>query len=374
MKSASLFSLKLTIVSLTFLAEIAIFQARYRSFNQEDRIMNRTTLMFNSLLTSCLLVACGSSASDKNQDGPTSGTPVDQGQLVNGQVNSVPIKGELWVDQESLAASDAKILRESQADDARRIQYIANQPMAQWLGEWSGDVESRARRIAMQSAGKVVALVLYNIPYRDCGSYSAGGTQPSEYRQWVESLARGLGSQPALIIIEPDALAQMDCLPAAAQSERMALLKDAVQILKKSSGARVYLDGGHPAWKPVDVMAERLLQAGVAAADGFALNVSNFQTLEMNIGYGQTLRARLGKNFIIDTSRNGQGPHPQGEWCNPRSRALGRAPTLQTDADGVDAYLWVKRPGESDGSCNGGPGAGQWWREIALEMAKGAGI
>jgi endoglucanase len=166
----------------------------------------------------------------------------------------------------------------------------------------------------------------------------------------------------------------MDCLPAAAQSERLGLLRDAVQILKKAPGAKVYLDGGHPAWKPADVMTERLLQAGVIAADGFALNVSNFQTLETNISYGRTLRSRLGKNFVIDTSRNGRGPDPDGVWCNPRSRALGLAPTLQTGTEGVDAYLWVKRPGESDGSCNGGPGAGQWWREIALEMAREAGI
>ncbi len=191
----------------------------------------------------------------------------------------------------------------------------------------------------------------------------------------MEAIARGLGTHKALLIVEPDALAQMDCLPTTAQAERYKLIKEAVTILKKASGARIYLDGGHPAWKPVDVMAERLLQAGVMAADGFALNVSNFQTLEDNIGYGQTLRARLtGKNFVIDTSRNGQGPHPQGEWCNPRSRALGRAPSLQTGTEGVEAFLWVKRPGESDGSCNGGPGAGQWWRDIALEMAKGAGL
>lgn len=64
-------------------------------------------------------------------------------------------------------------------------------------------------------------------------------------------MAGGLGSQKAIVILEPDDLAQMDCLPATAQSERLSLLKDAVQILKKARGAKVYLDGGHPAWKPV---------------------------------------------------------------------------------------------------------------------------
>lgn len=339
--------------------------------------MNHTNRVYGCLLTSCLLLACGSSSNKKDEQAvnPTADAPVEISQPSPAPSPFAPLSDDLWVDQYSHAANDARILQGSQPDEARRIQYIANQPMAQWLGEWSGDIENYMRRLVAQSNGKMLTLVVYNIPFRDCGSYSGGGSQPSEYRRWVESLARGLGSQKAMLILEPDAVAQMDCLPSAAQSERLGLLKDAVQILKKASGARVYLDGGHPAWKPIDVMTERLLQAGVMAADGFALNVSNYQTLETNISYGRTLRSRLaGKNFVIDTSRNGRGPDPDGVWCNPRSRALGRAPTLQTGTEGVDAFLWVKRPGESDGSCNGGPGAGQWWREIALEMAKEAGI
>jgi endoglucanase len=348
-------------------------------------MMNHSNRVARSLVIGSLLMACGSSSHGEVKPVTPSETtvpPEDSGvasgparsPIVPSSSPSSAIKGELWVDQYSHAANDARILKETNADDARRIQYIADQPMGQWLGEWSGNVEDFVRKSAMQSNGKILNFVLYNIPFRDCGSYSAGGTQPENYRQWVESVVRGLGSQKALLILEPDAIPQLDCLPPAAQSERLALLKDAVQILKKAPGAKVYVDAGHPAWKPTDVMAERLLQAGVMAADGFALNISNFQTLETNISYGRTLRSRLGKNFVIDTSRNGRGPDPDGVWCNPRSRALGRTPTLQTETEGVDAFLWVKRPGESDGSCNGGPGAGQWWREIALEMAREAGI
>jgi len=38
----------------------------------------------------------------------------------------------------------------------------------------------------------------------------------------------------------------------------------------------------------------------------------------------------------------------------------------------VDAYLWIKTPGESDGTCNGGPKAGQWWADYALGLARSA--
>jgi endoglucanase len=74
--------------------------------------------------------------------------------------------------------------------------------------------------------------------------------------------------------------------------------------------------------------------------------------------------------FVVDTSRNGLGSN--GEWCNPTGRALGRPATGDTGAANVHAYLYVKRPGESDGTCNGGPAAGAWWAEYALGLAQRA--
>jgi len=94
---------------------------------------------------------------------------------------------------------------------------------------------------------------------------------------------------------------------------------------------------------------------------------------------------------VIDTSRNGQGPwvppadHPAGDaqdWCNPPDRGLGLRPTTSTGVPMLDAYLWVKIPGESDGQCTrwdpaGGvdpvrgyadPAAGAWFPQMALEL------
>ena len=53
---------------------------------------------------------------------------------------------------------------------------------------------------------------------------------------------------------------------------------------------------------------------------------------------------------------------------SPLQRANCERPRLVNDSTGLDALLWVKLPGESDGTCNGGPAAGQWWQEMALEM------
>jgi endoglucanase len=140
-------------------------------------------------------------------------------------------------------------------------------------------------------------------------------------------------------------------------------------VLAANAGTVVYLDGGHDNWQPVATMASRLAQAGIADAQGFALNVSNFRAQAGLVGYGQQLAAAIGvAHFVIDTSRNGLGPSPDGQWCNPPGRALGARPGTPTDFR-LDWNLWIKRPGESDGPCNGGPAAGVYWPSYADGLA-----
>ena len=125
-------------------------------------------------------------------------------------------------------------------------------------------------------------------------------------------------------------------------------------------------------------LADALRQAGVDQADGFALNVSNFFTTDDNVAFGGRVSDALGgtAHFVIDTSRNGAGPVPGSEiaggprWCNPPGRALGPAPTADTGRPRVDAFLWIKNPGDSDGACRPGePAAGTWWPDYALDLA-----
>ncbi len=140
------------------------------------------------------------------------------------------------------------------------------------------------------------------------------------------------------------------------------------------AGVTVYLDAGNATWHSAAETATRLRAAGVDRARGFALNVSNFDETADERGYGAAVSAALGgtSHFVIDTSRNGLGPAPGNIWCNPPGRALGVRPTGDTGDPFVDAYLWIKIPGESDGTCNGGPTAGQWWLDYALGLASRA--
>ena len=278
---------------------------------------------------------------------------------------------ELYVDPNSNAWKTAHEWRKSRPDAAAALERIARQPRASWINEWAGDPRRAVDRIAdrITGAGALPVFVAYNIPNRDCGSYSAGGSaDASKYRKWISGFAAGLAGRKSIVILEPDALAGMSCLPERAQQERMGLIRDAVKTLK-SAGAAVYIDAGHPRWQSASTMAARLNRSGIDAADGFALNVSNFQTTSANVAYGKQIsRAVGGKHFVIDTSRNGAGSN--GEWCNPRGRALGENPTVHTGDGSVDAFLWVKVPGESDGSCAGAPAAGKWWPEYAVGLAE----
>ncbi len=268
------------------------------------------------------------------------------------------------------AAQQAQTLLSSNAHDAALLQRLASIPTATWLGNWNANVRADVASVvaAATAQNKVPVFVAYNIPSRDCGSYSAGGVgSESAYNGWISEVAAGIGSAKAVVIVEPDALAQL----CGDTSARYRMLGNAVTVLERNAATATYLDAGHSNWVDANTMIDRLRQAGVAKADGFALNVSNFQTTSASTAYGETLSAGLGgKHYVVDTGRNGNGAN--GEWCNPSGRKLGAEPTTTTGVAHADAFLWVKVPGESDGNCNGGPGAGTFWRDYALSLARAA--
>ena len=287
-----------------------------------------------------------------------------------------PFRGKrLYVDPANPAMKQAQQWRRSRPQDAALMRRIADQPQAIWIGDWMRDVRREVNALMGRTGGALPVLVAYNIPGRDCGQHSAGGARGGDaYRRWILELAAGIRGRPSVVILEPDGLPLMDCLPARLRDERYALFREAVQTLKRG-GSAVYIDAGNGNWQRVAEMADRLRRAGIEDADGFSLNVSNFHGTEVNVAYGERLSRLVGgKHFVIDTSRNGRGAAIEKTWCNARNQALGRAPTTETGHPLVDAFLWVKTPGQSDGVCNGGPRAGEWWADYALELSRAAEV
>ena len=371
----------------------------------------------------------------------------------------------------------ANLTSSGERDDANLIRTMIETPQAVWFTQGTPksvlqDVRNTVQRAA--DKGTVPVLVAYNTPFRDCAQFSAGGASSvAEYKAWIDGFAAGIGNAQAVVILEPDGLgiipwynpfADRDtwvtnpnyewCQPAEANqatavSDRFAMLNYAVDKLKENPGTSVYLDGTHSAWLGSGDAADRLIQAGVADADGFFLNVSNYRLnshlekygtwiskciafasnpASWGVGHSEWCASQyfpanpndfstwgltdqwytdnvesqtwwysesLLKHFVVDTSRNGQGPwtpttnYPDAQdWCNPPDRGLGLQPTANTGHPLIDAYLWMKIPGESDGECTRGlgpggttvdpewgqidPAPGQWFPEMALELAQNA--
>lgn len=256
---------------------------------------------------------------------------------------------------------------------------IANTPMARWFGSWSGTIGTAtgAYAGAADRADKLPVLVAYNVYNRDyCGGHSAGGAaSPSAYASWIAQFAGGIASRPAVVVLEPDSLADYGCMTQAQIDEREAMLTGALaEFNRQAPNTWVYMDAGNPGWAGAATMARRLHEAGLRQAHGFSLNVSNYFTTAENTAFGNAINAELSarygytKPFVVDTSRNGNGSN--GQWCNPAGRRIG-TPTQR--GGGAEMLLWIKTPGESDGNCGVGTGstAGQFLPEVAYKMIYG---
>jgi endoglucanase len=362
------------------------------------------------------------------------------------------------------------LIKQHQFQSAALIDKMTDKSHAVWLsGGTPADVQKQVRKTMHLARWQhaVPVLVAYDLPFRDCGQYSAGGAlNTADYLAWIDGLAKGIGDGKAVVLLEPDGLGIIPdnttiygqaewCKPdltgtglteEQANQARYDQLNGAVDRLEQQPNVNVYLDGTHAAWLGVGEAAYRLFHAGVERAQGFFLNVSNYQTTENSVTFGTWVSdciafatnpaeggwrlnnfswcasqynpalnyavdyspayaqsvtdqltglmgsATAATHFVIDTSRNGQGPWTGGasytdrqDWCNPPGRGVGITSTTETGNALVDAYLWVKVPGESDGSCNRGvsgsttdpewggivdPAAGEWFPQQALQLAQ----
>jgi endoglucanase len=278
-----------------------------------------------------------------------------------------------------LFAVAAQFKADGRQAEAADLYAIAETPSGIWAAAQPG--EMRTVRQVIQAATKAQAIpvfVAYNLPNRDaCGQFSAStGPSASGYMLWINHLATAIGTGDAIIIVEPDGLPDIvrGCLSETRTTERYQLLRYAMKQLSALPHTRVYLDAGNPGefQDPVS-LAGPLDRAGVRYGRGFSVNVSNFQWTNVVVSWSQRLEHAIGGDVeaVIDTSRNGRGPYTgpdTPQWCNPPGRAVGPAPAFNPGPAGIDAYLWIKDPGASDGTCNGGPPAGRYWPQYAISL------
>src|SRR5579875_597054 len=245
----------------------------------------------------CTLAGLGAS-------GASARPPADTG-------HSLAANTRFFVPPPPLAAVEQEIQLIAGGDraDASAIAGMLATPQAVWFDgvtpQGAAQTPEQAKRQAQLTMAEsalehaVPVVVLYDIPGRDCDQYSAGGAlSEQDYDSSVSSVASGIGRGRAVVILEPDALGNMpsDCFannPALTSTnypftdaERLAELSYAVGALEADPNVSVYLDGSHSAWQPVGTIAQRLVEAGVEQAQGFFLNVSNYQYTANNVQYG----------------------------------------------------------------------------------------
>jgi len=253
------------------------------------------------------------------------------------------------------------------------VSKIFEHPVSFWFGERNGrgtcNLDKRLKRFFKRTDPYLPIMVIYNIPDRDMGHHSKGGAKYTEdYLNFCDEISKQIGDREVILIYEPDALPHSTLMDEEAMQWRHGLMRQGLKIITKNCAAKVYVDIGHSNWLDPEQAGKMLNAVYVDGCRGFSVNVSNFRSTKESMSWSKRVseHAKL-KHFVIDTSRNGNGPYGN-EWCNPPGRALGIPPTTDTGEELCDAFLWIKVPGESDGTGNGGPRAGKFWPEYADEL------
>lgn len=251
---------------------------------------------------------------------------------------------------------------------------IFDYPVSFWFGVKKGKkdlfkVHSRITRLLERADPCLPVMVIYNLPNRDIGHYSKGGaSDPDTYLAFVRTFALAIGRRQPIVIFEPDGLPHSTLLEKKPAKERISVMRQALDILTSHCDAQVYVDIGHSNWLDPETAGKLLDSVSNSGVRGFSVNVSNYRTTKECVLWAERVREHTQLDYyVVDTSRNGAGPYGN-EWCNPPERALGIPPTTDTQLEHCDAYLWIKVPGESDGTCNGGPPAGKFWLEYARQL------
>ncbi|MFI9364466.1 glycoside hydrolase family 6 protein [Kitasatospora sp. NPDC053057] len=236
-------------------------------------------------------------------------------------------------------------------DSAATMAKLASWPGAHWFTDGTPDqVEDQTRTLVRRAArtGTVPVLVAYNVPGRDCSQYSSGGAQSdADYRAWAAGLARGIGRGKAVIVLEPDALANLprDCSPTtdptgALTAGRIADLRYAIDVLEKQPNTTVYLDAGNSHWQSVGAMTQRLMDAGVEHAQGFSLNVSNFFATDLSDRYGTWVSNCLWYATKGPAAARGHADSCAGQYYSSAAPNDGR-PGNSVDVDDSGTWHWT---------------------------------
>jgi endoglucanase len=302
-----------------------------------------------------------------------------------------PDQGDFLVDTTKAVVPAATLAQEERWDDYDYLTRITSMAQARWIGSWSTNdaISNYAHQVYTAAAAqdRIGLIAYYGMRDYTCEDAATDPALAEFYRErsqvLVEELA-GSGAQ-AWIVLEPGLIAQLgEC----EGDPRGAWVSEAAAILA-AAGAAVYLDAG--VVDDPEVIAANLAGLELDAVAGIAVGTNGYRAVSEQVAAGEAVIAALtqagvdvttpragtdpgtpGLGVIVDTSRSAV-PITEAEPCNPPEAGIGVPPALV--GEGVlDAHVWIKRVGESDGACNGGPTRGQFSQALALELARNGSL
>ncbi len=300
---------------------------------------------------------------------------------------------ESWATFQSYVAGKLSSVSASTANQIKLLEKIASEPETERISTYSEGgtpvgIYSQAQKLfchiqlADPHSAMVISTYFLHPNLGGCADASQINAYEPRFKAQINALAQATGNRPVVFLLEIDAVGSSSCIVRSGGARAWeSLLHYEAATLGALPHTVVYIEGGYSDSNSPKYAAKMLNAAGVRSVEGFWTNDTHNNWTSKEIAYGEKVsKLTGGAHFIINTATNGRGPllnpHPRTEGvedlCNPPNRGLGPQPTTSPGFANVDAFLWTFPPGNSSGSCNGGPPSGTWWPARALQLAANA--
>ncbi|KAG6170348.1 hypothetical protein E4U11_002689 [Claviceps purpurea] len=346
---------------------------------------------------------------------------------------------DIWLNTDYASSIRNRAIPRLAGAMATAAEKVAKTPAFYWMDSLSKTPVMKKMladiRAANRKGGNYAGqFVVYDLPDRDCAAAASSGEFTirndgvAKYKNYIDTIRKivlAYSDVRIMLIIEPDSLSNMvtNLNIAKCSKAKSAYLEGVNYALRQLNlpNVAMYLDAGHAGWlgwpanqdSAAQLFAKVYKDAGSPSSlRGLVTNVANYNGWDTatpprytkgNAIYDEkhyihALSPLLerhgwaGARFITDQGRAGRQPTGQtswSHWCNAKGTGFGLRPSANTGDALLDAFVWVKPGGESDGTSKTSsrrydyhcgfedalkpaPEAGEWFHEHFVQLLRNA--
>ncbi|KAG6299811.1 hypothetical protein E4U45_004305 [Claviceps purpurea] len=346
---------------------------------------------------------------------------------------------DIWLNTDYASSIRNRAIPRLAGAMATAAEKVAKTPAFYWMDSLSKTPVMKKMladiRAANRKGGNYAGqFVVYDLPDRDCAAAASSGEFTirndgvAKYKNYIDTIRKivlAYSDVRIMLIIEPDSLSNMvtNLNIAKCSKAKSAYLEGVNYALRQLNlpNVAMYLDAGHAGWlgwpanqdSAAQLFAKVYKDAGSPSSlRGLVTNVANYNGWDTatppryttgNAIYDEkhyihALSPLLerhgwaGARFITDQGRAGRQPTGQtswSHWCNAKGTGFGLRPSVNTGDALLDAFVWVKPGGESDGTSKTSsrrydyhcgfedalkpaPEAGEWFHEHFVQLLRNA--